>query len=117
MEKIWTQIIARMYESLLESDYSVWIKPLSGEVLSTENGLILKVKAKNSFVANYLRKHYSEMFASILANIMSLPFGVEPQVLIEVDDAIDEKRIKSIDLKNFVQSLPQATGLLATSSE
>ncbi len=117
MKTTWTNILSKMQEILLEADYSVWIQPLEGTIVCLDSLVQIDIVAKNSFVANYVRLHYSQQFAKFCSELMELPNDVEIKVNIQAAKSIDEKKIKSIDMKEFTQSLPTAPAILATSQE
>jgi len=117
MDNTWIQILSRMREKLPEADYSVWLQSLKGSITIADSSVLLSITARNNFVANYIRTHYTEVFCSICAQIMGLSESNHPKIIIEIEKNHDTKQIKNISAKELAHSLASAPAVLATTNK
>ena len=117
MSITWTQILSRMREKLPEADYSVWLQSLKGTVSIIDSSVLLIITARNNFVADYVRTHYSKIFSLVCAQLMDLPENNLPKVTIKIETNSNEKQVRNISAKELAQSLASAPAVLATANK
>ncbi|MGL5083735.1 MAG: chromosomal replication initiator protein DnaA [Microcoleaceae cyanobacterium] len=90
-KNLWPQVLERLQVQVGEPTYDTWIKTACAEHLDEH---CLVIRTPNPFVRNWLQKHYQEMIAEAVQDILG--YGVEIYITTEVVDPV-ETQVTSLD--------------------
>ncbi|MEL7039461.1 MAG: chromosomal replication initiator protein DnaA [Cyanobacteria bacterium J06592_8] len=73
LESLWYQVLDRLQVQLGGPTFDTWIKTASAERLENQ---CLVIRTPNPFVRNWLQKHYREMIAEVVQDILGYPVEI-----------------------------------------